>query len=64
MLATLITTNWKQITRNCLIANLQHYSMKRPKSGNLGKKKKKKVEKTTYKIIGIHKYINYNFTGF
>jgi hypothetical protein len=45
MLATLITTNWKQITRNCLIANLQHYSMKRPKSGNLGKKKKKKSGK-------------------
>jgi hypothetical protein len=39
--------------------------MKRPKSGNVEKKeKKKKVEINTYKIIDIHKYKIYNFKGF
>jgi hypothetical protein len=37
--------------------------MKRPKSGNL-EKQKKKVEKNTFKIIGMHKYKIYNFKGF
>jgi hypothetical protein len=29
-----------------------------------GKEKKKKVEKNTFKIIGIHKYKIYNLKGF
>jgi hypothetical protein len=41
MLATLITRDWQQVLRNYLVAYLQHYSMKRPKSGNLEKPKKK-----------------------
>jgi hypothetical protein len=36
--------------------------MKRPKSGDL-EKQKKKVEKNTFKIIGMHKY-KINFKGF
>jgi hypothetical protein len=62
MLATLIPRDWKQVSRNYLVATLQHYSLKRPKSGNL-EKQKKKVEKNTYNILGIHKYKIYNFKG-
>jgi hypothetical protein len=63
VLTTFITKDWKQVLRNYLVANLQYYSIKRPKSGNL-ENQKKKVEKNTYKIIGSHKYKLYNFKGF
>jgi hypothetical protein len=40
MLATLITRDCKQVWRTFLVADLQYYSIKRPKSGNLEKQKK------------------------
>jgi hypothetical protein len=41
MLATLIIRDWKEVLKNFQVAHLWYYSMKRPKSGNLKKQKKK-----------------------
>jgi hypothetical protein len=63
MLVTLITRNWKQVWRNFLVADLQYYSMKRPKIENL-EKPKIKVKRNTFEIISIQKYKIHNFKGF